>query len=267
MRGARIASRATEPLATSKTLDDRSWGVYTAVPATAISHRSECSWGGGTYAQACGGSFFSSSGALRLSPFMAPTGTLAILSVSSSSKVSVSLSSSSLRRLALPRPARPPYLPYSRLSSASRVERSSSPALIAAAESDTRWLPRWVKAPSMVLPLDRLKCSSLEISRGKAIPECSETASAASGEGGRGCRARWAWRVQRQSGILDRSLALAQGMVGEFRWWWCEGKSAKVASLGRRPVVGQRLTFSAIPLSKHRLSVRLVIVKVRMGRR
>ena len=86
---------------------------------------------------------------------MPSSATLARLSSSSSSKTSVSLSSSSWRRRAFPRPARGPRPPYTppnrRLSSGSMLESSSEPpALMAAAESETRWFPRWVKAPSIL---------------------------------------------------------------------------------------------------------------------
>lgn len=117
-----------------------------------------------THAHACGGSSFSSSALTACFPLAPSMATLAMLSVSSSSNASVPSSSSSCRRLRGP-PDRFP-LPYSRskmLSSASMVDRSS-PALIVGAESDIRWLPKCVKAPSMLwLRLHRgvVRCKSM----------------------------------------------------------------------------------------------------------
>lgn len=84
------------------------------------------------YAQACAGSSTSSSSLTSCCPFAPPAVMSIMLSASSSNRSSSS--SSVLRRRAL----------------SPVISSSPAPALMVAAESDTRWLPIWVKAPSMV---------------------------------------------------------------------------------------------------------------------
>ncbi|KAF2197226.1 hypothetical protein GQ43DRAFT_217537 [Delitschia confertaspora ATCC 74209] len=91
-------------------------------------------------------------------PFLPSTGMLAILSISSSSYMSVSSSSSTLR-LRVPVRAL-------RVKSPSRMLSSSpAPALIVAAESDTKWLPMCVNAPSMVYRKGRYQGGTLYVER------------------------------------------------------------------------------------------------------
>ncbi len=137
VRGGRITSSTTEPFAACKTANDTAGGMDATVTVSSALVLKRIVI---TYAHACGGSSFSSSLAGRFWL----TARLAILSVSSSASVTSS-SSSCLRRRG---PARP-YPPSRRLSSGSIAE-SSSPALMAEAESEIKWFPRCVKAPSML---------------------------------------------------------------------------------------------------------------------
>lgn len=89
----RVATGTAEPFATSQASNDRARVVNTAV--TGFVSYGSSSMAGRTYAQACGGNSFSSSGLPTCFPFTPSTGMLTMLSVSSSSNASVPSSSSS----------------------------------------------------------------------------------------------------------------------------------------------------------------------------
>ena len=145
VRGRSIATGTAEPFAACQTTYNAAGIMYSTVSVGCLASLCSdfpfakywhCARFVETHAQACGGSSVSSSALGSWIPLALSTGMLAMLTVSSSSKASVS--SSSCLRLRGP-PLRLP-LPYSlsrTLSSGSMVERSS-PALIVEAESEIK---------------------------------------------------------------------------------------------------------------------------------